>query len=157
MSHLQQSHGVPILRGDFTCRRCTREKSRARPPSSGRPSPTTSASNTSTALPPTRFGMRARKRPTRQFVAGSFAVSDFRTTKYLIQVQETGSSNFYSTEVFIMHDDSEVYMTQYGTLNTDSSPVTSIEADIDSGNVRLLITPSVSNTTTKISRISLTA
>lgn len=91
-----------------------------------------------------------------QFVANSFAASDFRTTKYLIQVQETGSSNFYSTEVFIMHDDSEVYMTQYGTLNTDSSPVTSIEADINSGNVRLLITPSVSNTTTKISRISLT-
>lgn len=92
-----------------------------------------------------------------QFVANSFAASDFRTTKYLVQVQETGSSNFYSTEVFIMHDGSEVYMTQYGTLNTDSSPVTSIEADIDSGNVRLLITPSVSNTTTKISRISLTA
>jgi len=92
-----------------------------------------------------------------QFVANSFAASDFRTTKYLIQVQETGSSNFYSTEVFIMHDGSEVYMTQYGTLNTDSSPVTSIEADIDSGNVRLLITPSVSNTTTKISRNSLTA
>lgn len=92
-----------------------------------------------------------------QFVANSFAASDFRTTKYLVQVQETGSSNFYSTEVFIMHDGSEVYMTQYGTLNTDSSPVTSIEADINSGNVRLLITPSVSNTTTKISRISLTA
>jgi len=91
-----------------------------------------------------------------QFVANSFAASDFRTTKYLLQVQETGSSNFYSTEVFIMHDGSEVYMTQYGTLNTDSSPVTSIEADINSGNVRLLITPSVSNTTTKISRISLT-
>jgi hypothetical protein len=92
-----------------------------------------------------------------QFVANSFAASDFRTTKYLVQVQETGSSNFYSTEVFIIHDGSEVYMTQYGTLNTDSSPVTSIEADINSGNVRLLITPSVSNTTTKISRNSLTA
>ena len=92
-----------------------------------------------------------------QFVADFLAASEFRTTKYLIQVQETGTSNFYSTEVFIMHDGSEVYMTQYGTLNTNSSPVTSIEADIDSGNVRLLITPSVSNTTTKISRISLTA
>jgi hypothetical protein len=92
-----------------------------------------------------------------QFVADSLPTSEFRTTKYLIQVQETGSSNFYSTEVFVMHDDSEVYMTQYGTLNTSSSPISSIEADIDSGNVRLLITPSVSNTTTKISRISLTA
>lgn len=91
-----------------------------------------------------------------QFVADFFASSNYRTTKYLIQVQETGSPNFYSTEVFIMHDGSEVYMTQYGTLNTNSSPVTSIEADINSGNVRLLITPSVSNTTTKISRISLT-
>jgi hypothetical protein len=92
-----------------------------------------------------------------QFVADFFAASELRTTKYLIQVQEIGSSNFYSTEVFIMHDGTEVYMTQYATLYTNSSPVLSIEADINSGNVRLLITPSVSNTTTKISRISLTA
>ena len=92
-----------------------------------------------------------------QFVADSFAASELRTTKYLVQVQETGSPNFYCTEVFIMHDGTEVHMTQYATLYTTSSPVSSIEADIDSGNVRLLITPSVSNTTTKISRISLTA
>lgn len=92
-----------------------------------------------------------------EFVADQFLASQFRTTKYLIQVQEIGQNNLYSTEVLIMHDGSEVYMTHYGTLYTSSSPVTSIEADIDSGNVRLLITPSVSNTITKISRISLTA
>ena len=92
-----------------------------------------------------------------EYVADFFSASNYRTTKYLIQVQETGSPNFYSTEVFIMHDGTEVHMTQYATLYTSSSPVSSIEADINSGNVRLLITPSVSNTTTKISRISLTA
>lgn len=92
-----------------------------------------------------------------QFVVDSFPASEFRTTKYLIQVKETGTSNFYSSEVLILHDDAEVYLTQYGTINTGTSPVSSIEADINSGNVRLLLKPSVSNTITKISRISITA
>jgi hypothetical protein len=94
---------------------------------------------------------------TSQFVADNFSATTYRTTKYLIQVRQTGSSNFYSTEVLILHDGSDVYLTQYGTLHTEISPVSSIDADINSGNVRLLITPAVSDTTTKISRISLTA
>jgi len=94
---------------------------------------------------------------TAQFEADSFSASTFRTTKYLVQVRQTGTSNFYSAEVLVLHDGTNVYLTQYGTLNTEISPVSSIDADINSGNVRLLITPAVSDTTTKISRISLTA
>lgn len=94
---------------------------------------------------------------TAQFVADSFSSTSYRTTKYLIQVQETGGSNFYSSEVLLMHDGTNVYLTEYGTVSTTSSPVSFIDADINSGNVRLLITPSVGNTTTKISKISLTA
>jgi len=94
---------------------------------------------------------------TAQFVADSFSITTYRTTKYLIQVLQTGSSKFYSSEVLLMHDGTNVYVTQYGTLATDNSPVSYIDADINSENVRLLITPSVANTTTKISRISLTA
>jgi hypothetical protein len=94
---------------------------------------------------------------TSQFVADSFSSTTYRTTKYLIQVMQTGSSDFYSSEILLIHDGANVYLTEYGTLQSNSSPVSSIDADINSGNVRLLITPSVSNTTTKISRISLTA
>jgi hypothetical protein len=94
---------------------------------------------------------------TSQFVADTFSATTYRTTKYLIQVRQTGSSNFYSSEVLVLHDGTNVYLTQYGTLQTEISPVSSIDADINSGNVRLLITPAVSDTTTKISRISLTA
>ena len=92
-----------------------------------------------------------------QFTADTFAITAYRTTKYLVEVRETSTSNFYTTEILLMHDGTEVYLTEYGTLKTSSSPVSSIDADINSGNVRLLITPSVSNTITKISRISLTA
>lgn len=94
---------------------------------------------------------------TSEFVADTFSSTTYRTTKYLIQVRQTGSSNFYSSEILILHDGTNVYLTQYGTLHTEISPVSSIDADINSGNVRLLITPAVSDTTTKISRISLTA
>ncbi len=98
-----------------------------------------------------------RTSSTAQFVADIFSATTYRTTKYLIQVMQTGSSNFYSSEVLVLHDGTNVYLTQYGTLQTEISPVSSIDADINSGNVRLLVTPAVSDTTTKISRISLTA
>lgn len=92
-----------------------------------------------------------------EFVADSFLASEYRTTKYLIQVGETGNSNFYSSEILLLHDGTTVYMTEYGTISTQTSPVSSIDSDINSGHVRLLIKPSVFNTTTKVSRISLTS
>lgn len=92
-----------------------------------------------------------------QFVADTFSATSYRSTKYLLEVRETSTSNFYTSEVLLMHDGTSVYITEYATLNTSSSPVSSIDADINSGNVRLLITPSALNTITKVSRISLTA
>jgi len=92
-----------------------------------------------------------------QFVADSFSSTTYRTTKYLIQVEQTGVSEFYSSEILLMHDDTNVYITEYAILATTNSPISSIDADINNGNIRLLVTPSVANTTTKISRISLTA
>jgi glutamate synthase domain-containing protein 3 len=92
-----------------------------------------------------------------QFTADTFSASTYRTTKYIVEVRETATSNFYTSEILLMHDGSEVYLTEYGTLKTPISPVSFIDADINSNNVRLLITPSVANTVTKISRISLTA
>lgn len=92
-----------------------------------------------------------------QFTADSFVATSYRTTKYLIEIRETSTSNFYSSELLLMHDGTDVYITEYGTLKTASSPVSSIDADLNSGNIRLLITPSVSNTITKVYRISLTS
>jgi hypothetical protein len=98
-----------------------------------------------------------RTASTAQFTADTFSSTAYRSTKYLVEVRQTSTSNFYTSEILLMHDGTEVYLTEYGTLKTSSSPVSSIDADINSGNVRLLITPFVSNTITKISRISLTA
>jgi len=92
-----------------------------------------------------------------QFTADTFSASAYRTTKYILEVRETATSNFYTSEILLLHDGTEVYLTEYGTLKTSVSPVSFVDADINSGNVRLLITPSVANTVTKISRISLTA
>jgi hypothetical protein len=98
-----------------------------------------------------------RTSSTDQFTADSFTAASYRTTKYLIEVRETSTSNFYSSEILLMHDGTSVYITEYGTLQTATSPVSSIDADLNSSNVRLLITPSVSNTITKVYRISLTS
>ncbi len=91
---------------------------------------------------------------TAQQLVDKFQKEDFRTAKYLVQM--TNGSNYHVTEVLIMHNDTDVWITEYGTMYTNTSLGT-ISADIFNGYVRLLVTPAnVSNTTVKGQRITVT-
>ena len=74
----------------------------------------------------------------------SFSASDYRSAKYQIQI--TQGSNYHTTEVSIVHDGSDSYGTEYGTIKTGSS-LASFNTDISGGNVRLLATPASSSST----------
>ena len=74
----------------------------------------------------------------------SFSASDYRSAKYQIQI--TQGSNYHTTEVNIVHDGSDSYGTEYGTIKTGSS-LASFNTDISGGNVRLLATPASSSST----------
>ena len=84
-------------------------------------------------------------------VADTFPAQSYRTAKYLVQM--TSGSNYHATEVLLIHDGTTVYMTEFGTIFTNASLGT-IDGDINSGNVRLLVTPANTSTQVKIQRLT---
>ena len=75
----------------------------------------------------------------------SFSASNYRSAKYQIQITQGSSYNI--TEISLVHDGSDSYGTEYGTVRTGIS-LASFNTDIDGGNVRLLATPASSSSTT---------
>ena len=86
-------------------------------------------------------------------VIETFAVSTYRTAKYIVQASST--TNYHSTEVLLIHDNTNVYMTEYGTIFSNISLMT-LDADIVNGEVRLLCSPTQANTNIKLQRITVT-
>lgn len=80
----------------------------------------------------------------------SFASATYRSAKYLVQM--TISGGYHVLELNLLHNGSTVFITQYGELKTNGSLGT-FDADINSGNVRLLFTPTNNNTTVKLHRV----
>ena len=81
----------------------------------------------------------------------TFPAVSFRTAKYIVQA--TAGTVYHSTEITVMHDGTDTYTSEYGTVQTGTSLFT-LSADILSGSVRLLCTPSNNNTTIKLQRIT---
>lgn len=93
---------------------------------------------------------------TSQQVLDTFDRSLYRTARYIIQMEQDSSSKYHSTEILLMHDDTNVYMTEYAVLRTDSA-LGDITADLIGDTVRLLITPSFNNTSIKAKRLIIDA
>lgn len=86
-------------------------------------------------------------------VVDSFGATEFRTAKYVVQMTE--GTDYHVTEVMILHDGTDVYISEYGTIFTNASLGT-FSGDILNGQVRLLVSPVGSSTVVKTKRISLT-
>jgi hypothetical protein len=80
----------------------------------------------------------------------TFPSATYRSAKYLVQM--TISGGYHVLELNLIHDGSTVFITQYGELKTNGSLGT-FDANINSGNVRLLFTPTNNNTTVKLHRV----
>lgn len=75
----------------------------------------------------------------------TFSAATYRSAKYQIQISR--GSEYQITEIFIVHDDTSSYGTEYATVKTGST-LSSFSTDIDTGNVRLLVTPTDTASTT---------
>lgn len=82
-----------------------------------------------------------------------FSTTDFRSVKYLVQV--TSGSDYQVSELMLLHNDSNSYITEYGLITTNSSLMT-YDSEISSGNVRLLMTPINNVNSVKIVRTTVT-
>ncbi len=79
------------------------------------------------------------------FTLDSFSASIFRTAKYNVQVTNSTDTNFHAIEIFLFHDGSTVYLTQYASIFDNGAQAT-FDADISGGNVRLRVTPASGDT-----------
>ena len=71
-------------------------------------------------------------------VLDTFSSSAYRSVKYQIQV--SSSTEYQMSEVSLIHNGTNAYITEYGLVTTNSS-LMSYDADISSGSVRLLMNP----------------
>ena len=69
-------------------------------------------------------------------------ITEYRTVKVLVQADK--GSTYNATEIMLIHDGTTVYMTEYGRVGSTGGP--SYDADINSGNLRLVISPGQSAT-----------
>ena len=68
-----------------------------------------------------------------------------KTIKYVIQATHA-SAGTHAAEVLLINDGTNAYFVQYGDIYSNAS-LFSLSSDVNSGNMRLLITPVNTNTT----------
>jgi hypothetical protein len=79
----------------------------------------------------------------------------YRTAKYLIQA--IYDDEVHATEVTITHNDSSVFINEYGTIYTGTASLITVSATVDSTNVYLKVTPVNADTVVDFTRISITS
>ena len=75
----------------------------------------------------------------------SISASTYRSAQF--QVQAVEGSNYNMTTINIIHDGSDTYMTEYGTINQPIG-IATFASDISGGSLRLLGYPASANSTT---------
>jgi hypothetical protein len=75
----------------------------------------------------------------------SISASTYRSAQFQIQAVE--GSNYNMTTINIIHDGSDTYMTEYGTINQPVG-IATFASDISGGSLRLLGYPASTNSTT---------
>ena len=89
---------------------------------------------------------------TGQQTVDSFAAATFRTAKYLISITNVTDSDYQALELLLFHAGTTAYLTQSASIFDNGAQAT-FDADINSGNVRLRVTPaSTDNMTIKVIR-----
>ena len=65
----------------------------------------------------------------------SLSTDTYRSVNYQIQAEQ--SSNFNITTINVIHNQSNVYLSEYGTIN-EPTGIATYNVDINSGNLRLI-------------------
>ena len=75
----------------------------------------------------------------------SISASTYRSVNYQIQVSE--GTNYNMTTINVLHDGTNTYMTEYGTINQPIG-IATFSSDINGGSLRLIGYPSFASDTT---------
>jgi hypothetical protein len=78
----------------------------------------------------------------------TWSSSTYRSVKYTISISDSTAGDYEMTEIHVLHDDTNAYFSQFGTvLAGTTSELVSFGVDISGGDVRLRITPASTNST----------
>ena len=70
----------------------------------------------------------------------SLPYSQFKTAKYIVQC--ISGSDLHAQELLLIHDGTNVYMTEYSqVLGVSNTPLTTFDARISGSSLELLVTP----------------
>lgn len=87
-------------------------------------------------------------------IVDSFEKSSYRTAEYVLSVTDNNSNSYQASKLLVIHNDSTstADLMEYGVLITNSSFVT-FSANANTTHVRLIATPSSTNTTIKGNKV----
>jgi hypothetical protein len=86
----------------------------------------------------------------------TWSATDFRSAKYQVQVYSATAGEYEISEIFVLHDDSEVFFTEYAVIN-QGTRLMEFSASIFNSTVRLLGTPTYAINEVKVFRTVLSA
>ena len=81
---------------------------------------------------------------TSQTLINGVSAATYRSVEYTVQA--TRGTNYHVTKLLAIHNGTNVYFNEYGTLFTNSS-LSAFELDVNSGIIRMLATPASTNST----------
>lgn len=75
----------------------------------------------------------------------TYSTTLYRTAEILVQIVDSTNNQYHSTKIMMFHDGTNVWMNEYSTM-TSVGELGTFDADISSGNVRLLFTATAAST-----------
>jgi len=81
----------------------------------------------------------------------SWDLAVYRSAKYILQIEST-TGDFSTSEILVIHNGATASMTQYGIVRTGSANLADVTADINAGNVRLLVQSASGTCNVKVTR-----
>ena len=100
-------------------------------------------------------GATSTKTSTAQASIDTFDAETYSAATYQVQVKR--GSDYHTSSINLVHAGGSVYISEFGTIKTGAS-LASFDADLNSGNIRLLATPTSSDSTVfKVFRTTMNA
>ena len=94
---------------------------------------------------------------TSQVAIHTAAHATLRSGRYTVQITNSTDNSYQSVEILLIHDGSNVFMTEFGSVFTGASAEATFDADISGTDLRLLATPASSDSLAfKVVRHSIT-
>jgi len=91
---------------------------------------------------------------TSQQTVDSFNKDTYRSISYLVEVTDNTNNNYHIQNITLLHDNSTVYMSEFGAVYSNGSPLATFDSSISGTNVLLLATPVTADSTIRLNRYS---